>query len=846
MSYQRIDGGSEVEESHNELSSTRSSLSSILENINNYEKTPDEESHTSKQPEEKRVYKRRLLIMIAASVLALFVLVPVCALRQNGGYLSPSSSFSAERALSLKDMRKGMFSASTKTIRWIEPKPGSEESTGDFIIAEKDGYYLSSWANRDNRTLLLSPVITANGQQRRVLSYEVNADRTKIVVSTDYISNWRHSSFSNYWIVDAATGDVEPVHTEDPEAFLSLAVWSPVGDKIAYVYENNIYIRSLDGPIQQITQDGGKEIFYGRPDWVYEEEVFAGDKALWWSPSGDFLAFLRTNDSSVPEFPIPYFIREGKSEGDAYPEMRYIKYPKPGYDNPIVGILFLDVSSGEYFDVPVEENPPVDDIITEVMWTDAAQVVVRLSNRESDTLKVSVVDAKSRTGQIVRVTDLRDVDGGWVEVEEHSAFVPADPDNGRPEPGYIDTVVINDANHLAYFSPVTSSEPKSVLTSGKWEVDGGVASFDKSTNTVYLIATKKSSIERHLYKVQLDGTGLTSVTNETEDGVYSAEFSGDSRFALLNYKGPDVPWQKVIDLHIEQSVNNGEFVEKNNELAARLQKYALPTIRYGQIKVASKGEEDAEEDIYANTVEYLPANFTEGKRYPVLFYVYGGPGSQMIKKTYGYDFQKIMTSHEVIVVTCDGRGTGFMGRKFRTIVRDKLGDYEVRDQISAAKEWASKSYVDEDRIAIWGWSYGGYMTLKTLEADGGNTFTYGMAVAPPTDWRYYDSIYTERYMHTPEHNSDGYWKSSVQNVTSIGQSERFLVMHGTGDDNVHMQNTMVLLDKLDKANVENYDVHVFPDSDHSIYFNNANAIVYDKLEHWILDAFSGQYKTRLS
>ena len=208
--------------------------------------------------------------------------------------------------------------------------------------------------------------------------------------------------------------------------------------------------------------------------------------------------------------------------------------------------------------------------------------------------------------------------------------------------------------------------------------------------------------------------------------------------------------------------------------------------------------------------------------------MYNGPGSQMVNKAFNVDFQSyIASSLGYIVVTVDGRGTGFTGRKSRVIVRGHIGHYESHDQIEAAKMWAKKKYVDEDRMAIWGWSYGGFMTLKTLEQDAGRTFKYGMAVAPVTDWRFYDSIYTERYMHTPQHNPYGYDNSSVSDVDALSKNVRFLIMHGVADDNVHVQNTLTLLDKFDLAGIENYDVHVFPDSDHSIYFHNANRIVYE-------------------
>jgi len=243
-----------------------------------------------------------------------------------------------------------------------------------------------------------------------------------------------------------------------------------------------------------------------------------------------------------------------------------------------------------------------------------------------------------------------------------------------------------------------------------------------------------------------------------------------------------------------------------------------------------------------NVVERRPPHFNEKKKYPVLFYLYGGPGSQTVSKTFGVDFQAYVAANlGYIVVTVDGRGTGFIGRKARTIIRGNIGYYEAHDQIEAAKIWAAKKYVDATRLAIWGWSYGGFMALKTLEQDAGETFSYGMAVAPVTDWRFYDSIYTERYMHTPQHNPGGYDNTSISDVDALAKNVRFLIMHGVADDNVHMQNTLTLLDKLDVAGVENYDLHMFPDSDHGIYFHNANRIVYDKLNNWIINAFNGEW-----
>lgn len=302
---------------------------------------------------------------------------------------------------------------------------------------------------------------------------------------------------------------------------------------------------------------------------------------------------------------------------------------------------------------------------------------------------------------------------------------------------------------------------------------------------------------------------MQPITNTKEDGYYDIKFSKYAGYGLLTYHGPSVPYQKMIGTPAVDS-NFTKSWSKNPRIEKQLEEYSLPTKIYSTLNI---------DGFDLNVVERRPENFDPKKKYPVLFYVYGGPGSQLVTKQFSVDFQAYVAGAlEYIVVTVDGRGTGAVGRAARTIVRGNIGYWESHDQIAAAKIYAAKSYVDEARLAIWGWSYGGFMTLKTLERDAGNTFKYGLAVAPVTDWRFYDSIYTERYMHTPQHNLEGYDNATISDVQSIGENVRFLVMHGSADDNVHIQNSLTLIDKLDLAGVENYDVHVYPDSDHSIYF----------------------------
>lgn len=353
------------------------------------------------------------------------------------------------------------------------------------------------------------------------------------------------------------------------------------------------------------------------------------------------------------------------------------------------------------------------------------------------------------------------------------------------------------------------SEKPILLTRGKWEVVDAPSGIDLENNLVYFVGTERSPIERHIYSVKLDGTDMKALTNTSADGRYDVSFSERGGYALLSYNGPGIPWQKVIGT---PSVDP-EFtqtLEDNAALAQLASEYELPTFHYTTVNI---------DGFDLQVLERRPPRFNPKKKYPVLFHVYGGPGSQLVSKSFNIDFQAYVAAGlEYIVVTVDGRGTGYIGRKARCAVRGNLGYWEAHDQISTAKIWAKKSYVDATRIAIWGWSYGGFMTLKTLEQDAGQTFSYGMAVAPVTDWRYYDSIYTERYMHTPQHNAEGYDNATVANMTALSSNVRFLLMHGVADDNVHFQNSLTLLDRLDVAGVENYDVHVFPDSDHSIYF----------------------------
>ncbi|KAK4167069.1 putative dipeptidyl aminopeptidase [Cladorrhinum sp. PSN259] len=662
-------------------------------------------------------------------------------------------------------------------------------------------------------------------------------DLKKVLIATSLEANWRHSFYASYWIFDVETQTAQPLVPGEPEARIQLAEWSPTSDAITFTRDNNLYIRKVNyEKVTQITRDGGAEVFNGVPDWVYEEEVFAGPSATWWSEDGNFIAYLRTNETGVSEYPVQYFISRPSGTKpepgeEAYPEVRRIKYPKAGAHNPIVDLKFYDVVRGQVFSVDISGRfEDQDRLITEVVWA-GSQVLIKETNRVSDILRVNLVDVFARTGKTVRTTDVKAIDGGWFEISHNTKYIPADPSNGRPHDGYIDTVIHDDNDHLAYFTPLDNADPI-MLTTGKWEVVDAPSAVDLDKNLIYFVATKDSSIQRHVYQVKLTGEDLKPVSDTSKEGYYAMSFSTGSGYALVTYQGPNIPWQKVISTPSNPHKYE-HVVEENKDLEKSAREYELPIKIYGTIKV---------DGVDLNYVERRPAHFDKNKKYPVLFQQYSGPGSQSVNKRFTVDWQSYVASGlGYICVTVDGRGTGFIGRKNRVITRGNLGHWEAHDQIAAAKIWAAKSYVDETRLAIWGWSFGGFNTLKTLEQDGGRTFRYGMAVAPVTDWRYYDSIYTERYMLTPQTNGHGYDNSAITNVTALKENERFLLMHGVADDNVHMQNSLTLLDRLNMVGVENYDVHVFPDSDHGIYFHNANRIVYDKLTNWLINAFNGEW-----
>ena len=718
-----------------------------------YDEEDGSRHHRYRQPSERR--NRRIMwalcgLCFGGWLLALLLFLSRQTYRHSSSIPfdpAATASHGSGKAVTLDEYLTGAWQPRHQQISWIAGADGEDglllEQNGgsgkDFLVVEDVRSRKPGAEAKGSQTLMKDGPFKVDGLDVQPDKVWPSKDLQKVLVMSDQQKNWRHSFTGLYWIFDVASQQAEPLDPAKPSDRIQLASWSPQSDAIVFTRDNNMFLRKLSSSsVEQLTVDGGRELFYGVPDWVYEEEVFSGNSVTWWSEDGNFIAFLRTNETTVPEYPIQYFVSRPSGKDplpgeEAYPEVRRLKYPKAGAPNPVVDLQFYEVSKNEVFSVTIDNDFPDDDrLITELVWAGKdGKVLVKNTNRESYILKVALIDVVRRRGKVVREENVKALDGGWFEVSEKTRFIPGDPSNDRPHSGYIDTVVKDGYDHLAYFTPLDNSEPL-MITTGEWEVVNGPSAVDLRANMVYFIATKESSIQRQVYSVNLDGTSLQHYSEHRHEGYYDASFSTGVGFALLSYQGPDIPWQEVRSTPSFEGHYYEHRFETNSRLAELAAAHELPIEIYQTVNIGG---------VDLNLVERRPPHFDENKKYPVLFQLYGGPGSQQVDKKFTVDFQSYVASNlGYVVVTLDGRGTGFIGRKARTVVSGHIGYYEAIDQISAGKMWAQRPYVDAERMAIWGWSYGGFMALKTLELDGGETFKYGMAVAPVTDWRFYGDL----------------------------------------------------------------------------------------------------------
>ncbi|KAF8451224.1 dipeptidyl peptidase IV N-terminal region-domain-containing protein [Terfezia claveryi] len=727
-----------------------------------------------------------------------------------------------KKLVSFTDAFGGQFPVKRSTYVWASGNDG------------KDGYYLTTDSATNSlifsniemeETEILLPLNDVKDTAENVLKYwdfEIQPSRAHVLFSANYTKGYRYSFKADYYIHNLKTNKTTPL-ISDQRGDIQYAGWSTTGDRIAFVRGNDLYIWS-SGRVTRITHDGSVDIFNAVPDWVYEEEIYGDSKTLWWSPDGQYLAFLRMNETGVLTYTVPYY-QAGQDVAPAYSLNLDIRYPKVGEANPTTTFHLLKVGEERAVKVEFDSFESHDRLITEVAWvTDGhSHVIFRTMNRVQDLEKLVLVDVNA--GAKTKVIRERDGTDGWIDNNLAISYIP----NSNP-PSYLDLSDHSGYMHIYLYSRDGSFPPKP-LTSGNWEVTS-VSKIDTKRGIVYYISTERDSTERHLYSVSLTnhGTEKTNLVDVKTPGYWDASFSTGGGYYLLSYNGPNIPWQKLYSISADGSKHTlVRAVQDNIALKAKLAEYKLPQSRWSKLKHPSGVE--------LNVLERLPANFNPKKKYPVLFNIYGGPGTQETGKQFrsvGWDMYVGSDPElEYIVLAIDNRGTGYKGRAFRVPITRQLGKLETQDQIFAAKEWAKKDYIDEKHIVIWGWSYGGYLASKVIEANTeANIFSRGLITAPVSDWRFYDTLYTERYMKTLEDNAEGYRTSAVVDVTGF-KSVRggVLVQHGTGDDNVHFQNSAALVDTLMRQGItpEKLRVQWFTDSDHSIRRVGQNRFLYRQL-----------------
>lgn len=624
-------------------------------------------------------------------------------------------------------------------------------------------------------------------------SYEFNNNETKLILGVDSEPIYRHSKLGNYYVYDLASKTLQLIDTDK----IQEPTFSPDSKKVAYAKNNNLYIKNLEtNETTQITFDGKKNnIINGICDWVYEEE-FSFVKAFEWSINSENLAYLRFDESQVPTFSMDIVGNE------LYPTQQVFKYPKAGEKNAVVNLHIYNVNSKKDTEINLNDY----EYIPRIMWTNEAETLsVTTLNRHQNNLKLYFVNANTSNTKIV----LNEIDKAYVDIHDNTTFLS---DNS-----FVWTSEKDGFNHIYHYS----KEGKLInqITNGNWEVTNFYG-VDENTKTVYYQSTEDGSINRSVYSIKLNSKNKECLT--TNIGTNNASFSKNFNYFINNFSNAETP-----PIYTLQN-NKGDVLKEilnNNQLAEKLNSYNLSKKEFFTLKTET-GE--------FNAWMIKPSNFDPNKKYPLFMTQYSGPGSQSVKNTWNstndYWFQ-LLAEKGYIIACVDGRGTGFKGADFKKATYLNLVKYETIDQINAAKEFGKRAYINENEIGIWGWSFGGHMSTNCL-LKGADTFKMAIAVAPVTSWRFYDTVYTERFLRTPQENPAGYDENSPINYAHLLKG-KFLLVHGTGDDNVHVQNSMRLSNALIEAN-KPFEQAIYPDRTHGIYRGkNTRLHLYNKMTNFI-------------
>ncbi|MGM1056152.1 MAG: S9 family peptidase [Bacteroidota bacterium] len=708
-------------------------------------------------------------------------------------FVATTSVFAQQKEITLEEIWSGKFSQ--ERLESLNSLKNGKE----YIVLNQD---------RDAGTSSIDVYGYESGEKKRTLvnsadleeiprfqGYELSDDESKILLGTQVEQIYRHSSRGIYYVYDIASKTLKKLTDKK----IQEPTFSPNGTRIAYVNDNNLFVKDLATAEEiQITFDGKKnEIINGITDWVYEEE-FAFVRAFGWNANGSKIAFLKFDEADVPEFSMDIY-------GDGlYPGADVFKYPKAGEENAKVSLHIYELGADETEDITLGDYK--DFYIPRIKWTNNPQILsIQVLNRHQNELDLIFVDTQKDEVKVV----LQETDEAYVDITDNLTFLE---DNS-----FIWTSENNGWNHIYHYDK--NGKLINQITDGNWEVTNYYG-FDPKSKTVFYQSTENGSINRDVYSIRANGKNKKRLTEK--EGTNSADFSADYTYFINSFTNTETPY--VFTLH---DAKNGKLIRKikdNAELLEKEKAYDFSPKELSTIEI--NGNE-------LNMWMIRPSDFDPSKKYPLLMFQYSGPGSQTVSNTYfgtnDYWYQ-MLANEGYIIASVDGRGTGFKGAAFKKVTQNELGKYELEDQIEAAKKFGSLDFIDKERIGIWGWSYGGFMSSNAI-LKGNDVFSMAIAVAPVTSWRFYDTIYTERYMTTPQENPSGYDENSpINHVEKLKGA--YLLVHGTADDNVHVQNTMRLIEALVQANKQ-FDWALYPDKNHGIYGGNTRLHLYIKMTDFI-------------
>ncbi len=608
--------------------------------------------------------------------------------------------------------------------------------------------------------------------------YEFSNDESKILFYTDKKPIYRHSFTANFYVYDLKNKKLIPV-SDKPQ---QIASFSPGGDKVAFMRDNNLFIKDLvTGEEKQITFDGEKnKIINGAPDWVYEEE-FSFSQAYQWSPGGRYLAYMKFDESRVKEYQLTFYPDDFRLP---YPTYYKYKYPKAGEENSIVTVHIYDLKTGKTIDADI--TVPYE-YIPRIKWRpDGKYLAIETMNRHQDTLNLLFTDPKTgKTFVAFTETNKRYIEDNFYD---NLRFLPD---------GYMLVLSERDGWRHFYLYDWDGRFIKP-LNKGNWDVVKYI-DYNPKTKTLYYKAAKHSPINREIYALNIRTGREKQISKGT--GNPDITFSKTFKYYLYEFSNARTPYQYAIYNNrgrlIRTIIDNKDFAQEIAKYGIRKEFFTFKTT----------------EGIQLRAYRVLPPDFDSTKQYPAVVMQYSGPASQTVVNSWRFGWAEYLASHGYVVFGVDPRGTDLRGEDFRKITYLQLGNYESQDLAEAGKYFASLPYIDGDRLAIWGWSYGGFMVLSVLTRHPG-IYSTGIAVAPVTNWRYYDNIYTERYMRTPQENPDGYDNNSPLSYADKLQGH-LLIIHGLADDNVHPENTFQFVRLLTKAGKQ-FRMHIYPNKNHGL------------------------------